>query len=62
MTAQRLSSLSCNKEEFEKSAQEYQEVLKNSGFSENLNIHHQFVETAGVDILAISAPPGGGKK
>ena len=37
MTAQRLSSLSCNKEEFDKCSLEYQEVLKKSGFNEKLD-------------------------
>ena len=36
MTGERLSNLSCNKEEFDKAAEEYQEVLKKSGFNEKL--------------------------
>ena len=36
MTAQRLSDLSCNREEFDKSCNEYQEILKKSGFNTKL--------------------------
>ena len=36
MTAKRLSDLSCNEEEFKKAANEYQEVLKKSGFNTKL--------------------------
>ena len=36
MTAQRLSDLSCNREEFDKSSNEYQEILKKSGFNTKL--------------------------
>ena len=36
MTGARLSMLSCNKDEFDKAAAEYQEVLANSGFKEKL--------------------------
>ena len=36
MTSQRLSKLSCNEAEFKKSAVEYEEVLKKSGFKEIL--------------------------
>ena len=36
MTSQRLSKLSCNEAEFKKSAAEYEEVLKKSGFKEKL--------------------------
>ena len=37
MTAQRLSDLSCNKEEFDRSSNEYQEILKKSGFNTKLD-------------------------
>ena len=37
MTGKRLTNLSCNKEEFDKAAVEYQEVLKKSGFKEKLS-------------------------
>ena len=36
MTAQRLSDLSCDKDEFDKSSNEYQEILKKSGFHTKL--------------------------
>jgi len=36
MTSKRISSLSCNKEEFDKASVEYQETLKKSGFNEKL--------------------------
>ena len=36
MTAKRLSKLSCNEEEFKKAAPEYEQVLKASGYDENL--------------------------
>ena len=37
MTSKRLSSLSCDENEFKKVASEYELVLKNSGFNEKLN-------------------------
>ena len=36
MTSERLSNLSCNKDEFIKASDEYQNVLKNSGFKDKL--------------------------
>ena len=36
MTSQRISSLSCNEEEFKKAASDYQSVLENSGYKEKL--------------------------
>ena len=36
MTSERLSNLSCNKDEFIKALDEYQNVLKNSGFKDKL--------------------------
>lgn len=36
MTAKRLSTLSCDEQEFSKAAREYEEVLKKSGFDEKL--------------------------
>ena len=37
MTGERLSKLSCNKEEFDKAAEDYQEILKKSGYKEKLS-------------------------
>ena len=37
MTGERLSNLSCNKEEFDRAAEEYQEILKKSGYKEKLS-------------------------
>ena len=39
MTSMRLSNLSCNEAEFDKAAAEYQDTLKNSGFTEKLRYH-----------------------